>query len=41
MDNYPDDILDYICQGCREIAPECVCEEVEIEDDESWGDEYE
>ena len=35
MTNYPDDINNHVCKGCREIAHECVCEEIDDPDDES------
>ena len=27
MDNYPDDIENYVCKICRELTPNCVCGE--------------
>ena len=31
MNNYPDNIRDFTCQYCKEITPNCTCEEEEVD----------
>lgn len=31
MDNYPDNIRDFKCPVCKELVPNCVCEEVDAQ----------
>ena len=31
MENYPDNIGDHTCPSCKEIIPNCICQEVDLD----------